>query len=386
MRRSISLFALAIFSLLVQVSASAQDMDSLNLQFHGFATQSFVKSQKNNWNTLSTTDGSAAWTEAVLNVSASPTPKLRIAFQGRYFLLGTIGNTIALDWATVDYKVNEKFGFRAGKVKTPAGMLNEEQDIDPAEQWILMPQSIYSIASRNSTLSHYGGVVYGILPLGEYGGKIQYRTYGGQRVINGNDGLYQGLRDRGFTLPNGSNGPMYGGMLNYLTPIKGWMVGASMDSEHTFGAINSATNSGFFEPGHFYQPYLYSRYEHRKLMFGGEYTRQALTKVLAFNGVPPTTTYKDQRSFYGMATYHVTSKLSGGIYYSNTLDHKAALGPARYQKDWALSARYEINNFIYAKFEQHIMDGTYLGYSTSDNTAGLKPNDSMTLLKLGVSF
>jgi hypothetical protein len=32
------------------------------------------------------------------------------------------------------------------------------------------------------------------------------------------------------------------------------------------------------------------------------------------------------------------------------------------------------------------MDGTYLGYSTSNNTAGLKPNDKMTLLKMGVSF
>jgi hypothetical protein len=249
-----------------------------------------------------------------------------------------------------------------------------------------MPQGVYSIASRNSTLSHYGGVVYGTLPLGEKGGKLQYRSYGGERVINGNDGLYQALRDRGFSLPNGSAGPMYGGMINYLTPIKGAIVGASMDSEHTFGAINSATNTGFFEPGHFYQPYLYSRYDHKKLSLGGEYTRQALVKVLAFNGVPPSTSYKDQRSFYGYGVYHVTDKFSGGLYYSSTIDRKQLPSAAKYQKDWALSARYDFNSFLYAKVEEHIMDGTYLGYSTSNNTSGLKPNDQMTMLKMGVSF
>ena len=370
----------------IATPASAQSMDDLNLQFHGFATQAFVKSDNNNWNTMSTTDGSAAWTEVVVNISSNPQPKLRIAAQGRYFLLGTIGNSISLDWATADYKVNEKLGVRVGKVKTPAGMLNEVQDIDSGQQWILMPQGVYSIASRNSTLSHFGGVVYGTLPLGERVGKLQYRGYGGQRVINGNDGLYQALRDKGFTLPNGSTGPMYGGTLNYLTPIPGLMVGGSMDSEHTLGAINSATLSGFFEPSHFYQPYMYSRYEHKKLMVGGEYTRQALTKVLAFTGVPPTVTYKDLRSFYVMSTYKVSEKMTAGAYYSSAIDRKMAVSSERYQKDWALSLRYDFNGYLYAKAEEHLMDGTYLGYSTSNNIAGLKPNDHMILLKLGVSF
>jgi hypothetical protein len=376
----------AIALAVAAIPATAQSFDDMKIQFHGFATQSFTKSQNNNWNTMQTSDGSAAWTEAVVNVSSTPYPKLRIAFQARYFMLGTIGNSISLDWAAADYKVNEKVGVRVGKVKTPAGMLNEAQDIDPSQQWILMPQGIYSIASRNSTLSHYGGVFYGTAAIGESAGKLQYRTYAGQRVINGNDGLYQALRDKGLSLPNGSVGPMYGGMVNYLTPISGLMVGASMDSEHTFGAINSPTLSGFFEPSHFYQPYIYSRFERRRFMVGGEYTRQALTKVLAFNGVPPTVSYKDLRAFYGMATFKVSEKLTAGIYYSSALDRKVAVSSARYQKDWALSARYDFNPFLYAKAEEHIMDGTLLGYSVSNNTGGLLPNDRMTLLKLGVSF
>ena len=62
-------------------------------------------------------------------------PKLRVGVQARYFLLGDFGNTVSLDWANADYKVNEKLGVRFGKVKTPEGMFNMTQDIDPSMLW-----------------------------------------------------------------------------------------------------------------------------------------------------------------------------------------------------------------------------------------------------------
>ncbi|MGD0829658.1 MAG: hypothetical protein ABR907_01860 [Terracidiphilus sp.] len=61
------------------------------------------------------------------------------------------------------------------------------------------------------------------------------------------------------------------------------------------------------------------------------------------------------------------------------------MGPGRYQKDWKVSARYYFNPYLYAKAEQHFMDGTEVGFSTSNNTA-LKPKTQMTILKIGVSF
>ena len=73
------------------------------------------------------------------------------------------------------------------------------------------------------------------------------------------------------------------------------------------------------------------------------------------------------------------------MYYSSVINRQAAFTSARYQKDWAISGRYDFNPYLYLKAEQHIVDGTELGYSTSDNT-NLKPNTRMTLLKLGVSF
>jgi hypothetical protein len=89
-------------------------MEEMNLQVHGYATQGFIYTTNNNWNTAETTDGSPAWSEAVVNMTVEPQPKLRIGVQARYFLLGTYGNQITLDWAQGDYKVNERFGFRAG--------------------------------------------------------------------------------------------------------------------------------------------------------------------------------------------------------------------------------------------------------------------------------
>ena len=361
-------------------------MDDLNLQIHGYATQGFIYSTNNNWDTTDSTDGSAAWTEAVVNVSAQPEPKLRIGVQARYFLLGNYENDIDLDWAQADYKVNEKFGFRVGKVKTPAGMLNEIQDIDPAYLWILLPQSIYPLASRNSTLAHYGGVVYGSLPLGESLGKVEYRAYGGQRVVSGDDGYLQPFRDEGLTLPNGITGRVFGGTLIWDIPIQGLTAGASIDSEAPSGNIAAGSYVGTFSTPRFYPAYFFGRYERRKATFAGEYSRLAVRALVQFPGAPPDYIPTDQRSFYAMASYKLSEKLTAGMYYSNSINMQVPVSSARFQKDWALSARYDFNPFLYAKVEQHFVDGTEIGFSSSDNAGGLQPSTRMTLLKLGVTF
>src|SRR5258708_4939362 len=89
---------------LTEAHAPAQSMDDINLQVHGYATQGFLYTNHNNWDTTKSSDGSAAWTEAVVNISAQPERRLSIGMQGRYFLLGTYGNAIGLDWAQADLK------------------------------------------------------------------------------------------------------------------------------------------------------------------------------------------------------------------------------------------------------------------------------------------
>jgi hypothetical protein len=196
------------------LSVNAQSLDDLNIQIHGYATQGFLYTNVNNIFTTNSSSGSPAWTEAVVNITSQPEPKLRIGVQARYFLLGNYGNAITLDWAQADYKVNDKFGIRFGKVKTPSGLFNEIQDIDPSYSWALLPQSVYPIASRNSFLAHYGGVVYGTLKLGEKAGKLEYRGWGGERSLSPDDGYFSPYKEAGMVLPNGASWSLYGAALH----------------------------------------------------------------------------------------------------------------------------------------------------------------------------
>ena len=385
-------------------SAMAQSLDDLNIQIHGYATQGFLYTSQNNMFTATNSNGSPAWTEAVLNITAQPSPKLRVGVQGRYSLLGNLGNAITLDWASADYRVNDKFGVRFGKVKTPTGLFNDIQDIDPGYIWALLPQGIYPIESRNSLLAHYGGVVYGTLNLGPKAGKLEYRAFGGERVLAGTDGYFLALTEGGLTLPNGISGATFGGALHWKTPISGLMIGASDAKDEKWNAAVTSTYTvpagpyaglviplaGTFtiNPLNIYNGF--GHYEKNKIMFAAEYSRLPATVPIvlssALTGTIPETVKTDEHSWYGMATYKVTNKLTAGIYQSQFFDHADSLGPGRFSKDWALNAHYDFNEFLYAKVEQHFIDGTGENTDSVMNPHGEKPDTRLTVLKIGVNF
>jgi hypothetical protein len=387
------------------VPVMAQSLEDLNIQIHGYATQGFLYTTQNNIFTTNSSNGSPAWTEAVVNVTALPEPKLRVGVQARYFLLGNLGNAITLDWASADYKVNDHLGVRFGKVKTPTGLFNEIQDIDPSYMWSLLPQGIYPITSRNTLLAHYGGVVYGTVKLDRRVGKFEYRAFGGERVLASNDGYFIPYQDQGFTIPNGENGPTYGGALHWITPLPGLMVGASdfKDTEWTMSVTLTVLPGSPFmalvpvgtilngtavsHPTN--EPSYFGRYEKKRIMVAGEHMRLPLSISTTLPALGPyglIASRQDQRSWYGMASYKVTDKLSAGLYESQFFNRQAALGPGRYSKDWAVSGRYDFNQYVYAKAEQHFVEGTGIMYDTAENRNGMQPNTRLTILKIGVSF
>jgi len=377
------------------IPAAGQSLEDLNIQIHGYATQGLLYTTKNNILTTNSSNGSPAWSEVVVNVSSQPIPKLRIAVQARYFMLGMVGDAITLDWAAADYKANDKFGVRFGKVKTPLGMLNETQDIDPSYQWVLLPQGVYPLLSRSSNLAHYGGVVYGQVKLGTQAGKLEYRGFAGEKVIGSQDGFFLTRREIGVYFPNGIGGPTFGAALHWKAPGKldGLMLGVSQ-YHNTLWTATVLANYGV-TPGKevaqaLWSPYFYGRYEKNKVMVAGEYNRYPVEAVMTYTSSPPPTGYvhADRRSWYAMGTYKVTGKLTAGLYDSQIVDHKAAFTAAqgRYLKDWTFSGRYDFNQYIYAKVEQHIMDGTAYVYDTTMNPSGLKPNTKLTVFKIGVSF
>jgi hypothetical protein len=94
----------------------------------------------------------------------------------------------------------------------------------------------------------------------------------------------------------------------------------------------------------------------------------------------------DARTWFAMASYKLTDKLSVGIYDDQFFNRSTPLGPSRYLKDWSFAGRYDFNQFLYAKVQQEFIQGTAQGYDNQDNAGGLKPTTRMTVLKIGVSF
>jgi len=379
---------------LVTVAAPvcAQSIEDLNLQFHGYATQSFLYTTKNNILTANSSDGSPAWTEAVVNLSALPQPKLRISLQVRYSIIGQLGNAFTLDYAAAEYKVNDRFGVRFGKVKTPSSLYNTQQDIDPSYMWSLLPQSVYPVLSRNSLLANFGGLAFGTIPLGEKFGKLVYAGYGGQISLASNDGFIIPIKDAGFGAPNGYGETLAGGSLRWKTPIPGLLIGAANSHDFTSSVpitYDAGLITGTFAGKPFNNQTFSASYDHNKFSVASEYTRipfSALISLPAPFPYPHVPYSFDNRGWYGMASYKITGKWAAGLYNSQFFNHAAAKGPARYSKDWALSTRYDFNEYLYAKAEQHWIDGTAVLYDTWNNTGGLQPDTHLTILKMGVSF
>jgi hypothetical protein len=364
------------------LTATAQSMEDLNIQVHGYAAQGFLYTTHNNIFFTNSSDGSPAWTEAALNVSAVPTPKLRIAVQARYYLLGNTGNAIILDWAAGDYKVNDRFGVRFGKVKTPWGLFNETQDIDPSYMWALLPQSVYDVTTRNADLAHYGAVVYGTFKLSPAMGKLDYKAWGGEEVIPTNDGQFADLNATGIGPLSSFTYVTYGAALHWRTPIDGLMIGAS-NGHMNQGSVALVGGSESFAPWN--NVSYFAKYEKDKWMLAGEWNRQASPGTLNLAGSAVSSISGDPRAWYLMASYKVMGRLIVGTYDSQSVDRDQPLGPDRYSKDWVVSGRYDFNQFIYLKAEEHFIEGTSLNFENANNTV-LQPNSDLTALRIGVSF
>jgi hypothetical protein len=368
--------------------AIAQSLDDLNIQIHGYATQGFLYTTQNNFLTMTTSNGSPNWTEAVVNLGSSPASGLRIGVQLRYELLGNYSNQIVLDWAAADYKVAESFGVRFGKVKIPSGLFNEIQDIDPSYMWGLLPQSVYPISSRTGQLATFGGVAYGTVSLPAHLGKIDYRGWSGDVTLPPNDGYFLSFKEEGIVFANGLSSVQTGGALHWRTPLPGLMIGASDTRKNKeTGAITAGgAIPGNFIVSPFNQPDYFAKYEKNKWLLAAEWTRLPLNYKIQFAGPAAPATPIDFRGLYGMVTYKVTDKLTAGVYDSQYFDHASPLGPERYSKDWVISGRYDLNQYLYAKAEEHFIQGEAIGYDTALNPNGLQPNTKLTLLKVGVSF
>ncbi|MGC2197681.1 MAG: hypothetical protein WA628_23620, partial [Terriglobales bacterium] len=91
----------------LSVQAQEFKLFERQVQIHGFASQGFVYTNDNNWLTMKTSAGSAAFTDFGANVSMQVTDRLRIGAQVYDRNIGNLGDWhLSLDWAFADYRLN----------------------------------------------------------------------------------------------------------------------------------------------------------------------------------------------------------------------------------------------------------------------------------------
>ncbi len=376
-RRGIGLWLV----LMCGAAAMAQDLD--HLQVHGFATQGFLFSSKNNYLTMKSSDGSLQWTEGAVSICDAVTDKLRIGIQLHMSQMGEFGGPkIVVDWASGDYKFHDRLGIRVGKIKTPMGLFNDSQDVDSLFLWVLLPQAMYPVDNRDYNLSEMGGEVYGALDFGKKRGRVLYRGHIGGSVLGEDGGYVRQLQQIGMTFPSPPSGMTFGGDVRWATPLHGLTVGSSAISTSLAanGSMGNVQMPAALTLGY------YAQWDHGKMHLATEYWRAPLYIVLTYGSMQQVMPL-DSRAWYPMASYEVTKKLQVGTYYSHYVNKsQSTQSYVTYSKDWVISGRYNFNPYFYGKLEGHFLHGTGLGYYQSTNPGGLQPNTKMLAARVGFSF
>jgi len=418
MRTRISRLAwIAVISVIPTMSR-AQDFKlfSRDFQIHGFGSQGFVYTSQNNWLTMNTSQGSGAFTDFGLNASMVITDKFRFGAQLYDRDIGQIGKWHPeADWAYLDYRFEDWMGVRAGIVKTTLGLYNDTQDLDFVHTWAILPQSIYPLDLRSSTISHAGVDIYGRIRPGRKLGKFHYTIYGGERRQDPYGGFVLGLASVGLTL-HAYGGWVEGQDLRWETPVDGLLVGASLMNQHITGHGELTGSSagitflsgllslpiGSQEREHsnkddYYQYYL--QYTWRALRFEAEYRREFRNEWVGYY-LPGSTdlavtfnAVSDSRSWYGSAAYRISKRLEVGSYFSwfiaNWPVDKSL--PTNHVYDRAVTARFDLTSHWFMKLEGHFMDGygafdSIRGFYGQQNPNGLLPATNALVARTGFSF
>jgi hypothetical protein len=372
------------------LQAQGFNVGNVPVQVHGFMSQGFAKSGENNFLTLKTRDGSGALTDGGVNLSAHLTRKLRVGAQLYVRNVGDLGNgRFELDWGLADYRITPWLGVRGGKVKTVLGLYNDVQDVDLLHTWALLPQALYPVDLRGSTIGHIGADVYGLVSL-KRAGQLAYTAFAGKRPEDPEGGYAYGLST--FNNYTSYAGKQQGADLRWSTPVTGLVAGVSFLNQQIVGVGTRVSNGA---------PHREESKKDETTQFYGQYT------LKGFRVDAETRRYirqqhlvflnrminSDTRGWYLSAAQRLHQRLEIGGYVSryvhnSRLDHSL---PNNHIYDNVLTARVDIARFLIVKIEGHFMDGygaqdSIRGFYSQNNKTGLKPKTNMLVVRTGVNF
>ncbi|HEV2694322.1 MAG TPA: hypothetical protein VG347_15620 [Verrucomicrobiae bacterium] len=371
------------------------------VDFHGFASQGFLDSTGYNYLADNSKRGSFKFSEAAVNASMNPFPRTHIAVQGFLFDVGNVGEYYpALDYASVDYTFCDQFGIRAGRIRRPEGIYNSIQDIDLARTSVLLPQGMYDARWRDFTGSIDGGSIFGNFDLRK-AGNISYEIYGGQVNISGDGGIARLLQDSLRNAPTqylGVNGfPEVGMQVWYNTPVDGLRAGFAIYDALGFSydynvnvppQFGGGSNHSVIEA---MEEHYSLEYVVKSWTFQAEYKYSAYQNHDEVNGVIGPTTHTGTDVWYVGASYRFNKWFEAGTYYTedyaNVDDRDGGSTTPKsdaYQKDLALSLRFDPKPWWVLKVEGHYIQGTALLADNAHNP--VRNNNGWFMLAVKSTF
>ena len=375
-------------------------------EIHGFISQGFLKSEKNNFY-ADTKDGTLQFNEFGVNVLAEPTDRLHAGVQFFSRDLGDISNNeLEIDWAYGDYRWRDWLGFRAGKLKISYGLYNETRDIDAVRTSIFLPQSIYTEVQRDTFHSLYGVSIYGNVGLQSFG-NLSYQFQYGEKDITTDSGVAKAFHDlrseSDIDITSIEINDWFSGSLEWETPLDGlrlkvWRVQYDFElnfliSEELAQAISQSQKLSFKNSNDTLSIFS-AEYTWNNLVLVAEYSTDDETKYLI--GDEDVDDSGRSEGYYIGASYRFNEWFELGTYYSvyySDVDDKdgkklEAEGEPNYlawQKDFTVTTRFDINEHWTFKLEGHIVNGAQ-GFFEQDNPDGLKENSYLLAVKTTFSF
>ena len=353
-------------------------------QVHGFLTQGyFLTSKNNNLFGESTDGGSLGFTEIGANASWVPRPDVQLAIQGLSRRAGGASEgEPELDFALLDYAavetVDRRLGVRAGRVRLPLGLYNDTRDVAFTRPSILLPQSIYFDRARELAISG-DGILFYAEERGAWGNfMLDFAGPYFQRIgtENAEFGIF------GFELPGDLESRVsFMGRLIYETPVQGLRLAIT-------GARLLAKYNPRFDPSQdlgpgddTFEPLIFSaQYEAEHWSLTGEYARRRTKdEGLSSEAFPNFDLDIVGESYYVQGIYridpHWEMVLRYDVFYANVDDRdgsktEAATGtPSSFQfaKDWTFGVRYNITPSWMARAEYHNVYGGTVYLLSQDN-------------------
>ena len=360
--------------------------DGRQIQLHGFATQGYIKTDKNNLFGDSDGRGSLDFREIGVVASLKPTQKSSFAMQ---LLSRTAGESnsgeIDLDFAIFDYRLVDKMthnlGSRIGRIKNPYGLFNDTRDMAFTRQNILLPQSIYFERTRDLSLSSDGVELYS--QLNRNFGYVNFQFVVSKPRVDGQN------TERAI-LQSNRPGEFLGNIM-YL----GRILLNSMDDKLTL-AYSEVQLGLVYQPEEdetgfngdadfdFNLRILSAQLKYDAFILTAEYARRSFKfSGMSTNYVPTFLASTTGESYYAQLTYLLNSQWRVYTRYDvlyQSVDDKygreyverlADLGVTgiaytRYAKDYLIGAQWNINSNWMLRAELHEVEGV-AWVSLSDN-------------------